>query len=190
MRPGIQQGQSTGAFGRWLTDYLKASRQYKDYQVYYDHGDRQAGANVVAIKGFLGDSVTNRNRLADVDVMIVAPNKSIRLLIEIEERPSSPKKILGDVLACIICSRFAVRLDEEQQYFDVTGDTELIVAGIVPSSGGRLMKIEQIILPRIGQLSGLSDGIRPSKVGLIFSDNIGSTIDRVEDIIKKMFPQK
>lgn len=188
MRSGIQHGQNTGDFGSWLTVYLRDSRRYRDYQVYYDHGNRTTVANVVAIKGFLGADVTNRNRLADVDVMIVAPNKSVRLLIEIEERPSSPKKILGDVLASILCNRFAIRLNGEQQYFSVTSDSELIVAGIVPSSGNRLLKIEQIILPRIRQLSGLSDGICPSNVGLVFSDNIDSTINRVKDMIRKMFP--
>ncbi|NUO78906.1 hypothetical protein HUU05_02435 [candidate division KSB1 bacterium] len=50
MKSESQQGQNTGAFGSWLTKYLKGSQSYKNYQVYYDHGDRTNHANVVAIK--------------------------------------------------------------------------------------------------------------------------------------------
>ncbi|MBC8235578.1 hypothetical protein H8E77_39025, partial [bacterium] len=118
MKP--KAGEQTGRFGCWLTQYLKGSPQYYKHLVYYDHGKRDSKPNVAAIKGFFGDEVSNKNRLADVDLMVAKPNKDIMLLVEIEERESSPKKILGDVLAILMCNRFAVKLNGEQHYFRIT----------------------------------------------------------------------
>lgn len=190
MRLPSKQGQNTGDFGLWLTNYIKNTPAYQEFQVYYDHGDSSTKeANVVAIKGFIGENVTNLNRLTDIDVMIVSPNGSVSLLIEIEERYSSPKKILGAVLAGLICNRFAVRLNGKQHNFSVVASTKLIVAGIVPSSGHRLNKIEKTILPRIKQLPGLGDGLNPGNIDLVFSENIQATIEKLRSIIKNLFPQ-
>ena len=92
MRLSSKQGQNTGDFGFWLTNYFKDTLAYQKFQIYYDHGDSTKEANVVATKGFIGENVTNLNRLTDIDVMIVSPRGSVSLLIEIEERYSSPKK--------------------------------------------------------------------------------------------------
>lgn len=189
MRLSSKQGQNTGDFGFWLTNYFKDTLAYQKFQIYYDHGDSTKETNVVATKGFIGENVTNLNRLTDIDVMIVSPRGSVSLLIEIEERYSSPKKILGDVLAGLICNRFAVRLNGKQHNFSVTASTKLIVAGIVPSSGHRLNKIEKTILPRIKQLPGLGDGLNPGNIDLVFSENIQATIEKLRSIIKNLFPQ-
>ena len=189
MRLSSKQGKNTGDFGLWLTNYFKDTLSYQKFQVYYDHGDSTKEANVVATKGFIGENVTNLNRLTDIDVMIVSPNGSVSLLIEIEERYASPKKILGDVLAGLICNRFAIRLNGKQHDFSVTASTKLIVAGIVPTSGIRLEKVERTMLPRIQQLSGLSDGLNPRNVEFIFSENIQTTIEKLQNIIKNFYPQ-
>jgi hypothetical protein len=183
-----RQGQNTGAFGKWLTAYLKDAAAFRDFEVYYDHGDTAVDANVVAVKGFCGTVVTNLNRLADVDVIVVAPNGNVCLLIEIEERPSSPKKYLGSMLATLICDRFAVRISGSQRYFTVSDKTSLIVAGVVPAAGHRLQKIEAVILPRIRQLGGLPGAIPPANVDFVFSETIQSTIEKLRTVIARLFP--
>ena len=82
-----KHGEQTGRFGCWLTQYIKGAPQYCNHLVYYDHGKRDYKSNVVAIKGFFGDEVRNKNRLADIDLIVAKPNKDIILLAEIEEKP-------------------------------------------------------------------------------------------------------
>ena len=91
-----KHGKSTGKFGSWLNDYLGSD---SFYTVYYDHGIKTDDPNVAAIKGFFGDQVNNKNRLADIDVMVANIDKEIILLIEIEESEMSPKKLLGDIFS-------------------------------------------------------------------------------------------
>ena len=182
-----KHGEQTGKFGLWLTNYLKP--RYCEYPVYYDHGDKNLEPNVAAIKGFFGDEVSNKNRLADVDLMVAKPNKDIMLLVEIEERESSPKKILGDVLAILMCNRFAVKLKGEQHYFNVTPKTELIVAGVVPNKGYRLKKINKIISPRLQLFKAPDDSINPQNVTFMFRENISSTIEALKKKMKELFPR-
>jgi len=96
------------------------------------------GSRVNAIKGFFGQKVDNRNRLADIDMLIALPDKVTRVLIEIEERACYPKKNLEDVLATLLRNHFAVLVQGHQELFEVSPSTKLIVAGVGPNSGKRL----------------------------------------------------
>ena len=104
------QGVPTADFGLWLTRYMHGTPRCESYQVVYDHGIATSQSNVAAVKGFLGSSVKNVNRLADVDMLVATASGEPVLLIEIEERHCSPKKFLGDILAVLMCDGFAVRL--------------------------------------------------------------------------------
>ena len=177
-----RQGIETAKFGRWLTKYLKNF----PYQVYYDHGDRQNDSNVFSIKGFYGDKVQNINRLADIDVLIASKNKEAKILIEIEERPISPKKLLGAILAILMCNRIAIGKRKKQEYFTVNDKTKLIVAGILPNSGNQIRRIYDVIKPRLDSFSGYSDGICPKNIHLIFEEDISSSINKLRDFIIKI----
>jgi hypothetical protein len=147
-----KQGAACRQFGCWLTQHLSENDKSKIWVKYYDHGDKTADCNVAAIKGFVGKEVCNGNRLADADVVLVR-NGFARLLIEIEERPCSPKKILGDVLAHLMCDQYAVvRVGQRgrQDYLKVgKKETRLIIAGVLPSTGVRLEKVNSVIGPLI-----------------------------------------
>jgi len=177
-----RQGIETAKFGRWLTEYLKDFR----YQVYYDHGDKRKYSNVFSIKGFYGVEVHNINRLTDIDVLIASKNNEIKILIEIEERKISPKKLLGDILAILMCNRIAIRKGKKQEYFTVNDKTKLIVAGILPNNGNRIRKICDVIKPRLDSFSGYSDGICPKNIHLIFEEDISSSINKLRDFIIKI----
>jgi len=183
----LKHGEHTGKFGCWLTHYLKGVPQYCEHLVYYDHGKRDSKPNVAAIKGFYGVSVKNENRLADVDLIIAKPNKDIILLVEIEEKPSSPKKILGDVLAILMCNHFAVKLKGKQHYFNITPETELIIAGVVPNKGHRLKQINEVIRPRLQQFTAPNDSINPKNIIFMFRENISCTIEALKEKIKTHF---
>jgi hypothetical protein len=173
----MHQGYQTGKFGCHLAQAIEASTALAGWRVFYDHGDPQRDHHVAAIKGFFGTGVANFNRLADIDVLVASPDNVVRLIIEIEERPSPPKKLLGDVLAIMLCNHAAVRVQHQQEIFGLTQDTRLIVAGIVGPGGNALKKITEIILPRLRELHGLADGISPTKIGFVFTPEIVNTLE-------------
>lgn len=183
-----KQGVETGAFGKWLTEYMRGIPKYANHQVYYDHGDTSVETNVAVPKGIFGKEATNLTRLADVDVMIVGPGNDIVVLFEIEERKVSPKEILGNTFACLISNKFAVKLKEGQRYFSIAPTTRLIVAGTVPDDGVRLKKIAETIQPRIIAFGGLPDAISPSNVTLHFAANLADTIAFLKNLVLKEFP--
>ncbi|HLE15655.1 MAG TPA: hypothetical protein VI776_12985 [Anaerolineales bacterium] len=176
----IRAGARTGVFGEWLTNYLQGITKYQDYLVYYDHGDPTAHSNVVAIKGLYGEEVSLINQLAQVDVLVAKPNQEILTIAEVEEAPSSPKKILGDTFTLLMCNRFSVHLLGKHQYFRITPETRLIIAGTMVIRGSKPEQLEKIILPRMKSFSVPHDAVDPKNVSFIFRGTIKETISELE----------
>jgi hypothetical protein len=180
-----KHGVETGKFGWWLSRYLEETPGYQSYCVYYDHGDRLLDPNVVAVQGFSGDIVTNKNRLADVDIIVVKPGGEIAILIEIEESSTTPKKLVGDVFTVLMCNRFAVRDGEGQRCFDVTPETRLIVAG-VGSSDRQMKKVREVIAPRLEQFEAPAGGIRLRDVHLIIEEDLPTVLDKLAESVREL----
>jgi len=151
-----EKGIETGRFGRWLYDYCKSHDL--PYDVYYDHGDKATDPNVAVPKGFYGESVSNLNRLADVDIITVSKDGKAILLIEIEERPASPKKVLGNILAIMMCNKFAVKVKRKQKYYQVNKYTHLFFGCLYKEKGFGKEKIENL-RKRIKDIDGFPEGI-------------------------------
>lgn len=176
-------GKKTGQFGRWLTDSLVDNPKYR---VYYDHGDPRKFDNVAVIKSFIGEEVTNSNRLADVDVMVYNPDHEILLLIEIEESPLSPKTLFGDIFTNLFSTRFAVRDGGEQKYFSVTPQTRLIIAGFIPRINEENKdKIEEI-QARLREFSFPENTILLENVDLVIDDNLETCIQNLKDKVNEI----
>lgn len=169
-------GEKTGQFGLWLTEYIHENHPNQGYQVYYDHGDSGKHDNVAVIKGFLGDTVTSKNKLADVDVMVANQNHEVLLLIEIEESPLSPKTLLGDVFASILSTKFAVNVGGKQIYFSVTKQTKLLVAGYVPRKTRKKSKLMIDIRSRLEDFSAPNDSILMDQVDFIIGEDLESSL--------------
>lgn len=182
-----KNGGHTGEFGLWLTQYLKASDHFQNLIVFYDHGNPDEYPNVVAVKGFYGQQVANRNRLADVDVLVANQDYEILLLIEIEESKMPPKTILGDVFSILFCNRVAVKIDDGQQYFSIGPETQLFVAGIVPGRGGGREKIEEVIRPRLRQIRVPEDAIQVKNIDFVYGDDISETLCKLKCRMKTIF---
>ncbi len=169
-------GEKTGHFGLWLTEYIRDNHPTQGYQVYYDHGDSGLHDNVVVIKGFLGDTVTNKNKLADVDVMVANQDYEILMLIEIEESSLSPKTLLGDVFASIFSTKFAVNVSGRQTYFSVTKQTKLLVAGCVPQKTRNKSNLMIDIRSRLEDFSGPDDSISMDQVDFVIGEDLESCL--------------
>lgn len=180
-----QHGEKTGDLGERLVRHFKGS----GFEVFFDHGDKtRFKENVFAIKAFCGDEVTNENRLSDVDVAIVKGDEVV-VLAEIEEQASSPKKILGDVMAVFLSNQVAVRKEGEQSYFKLTHDTKFFIVGTAPGKGSRLKKIKHIE-KQLQALPKLSNSIDPGNIRLIVDEELTNAISEFEARInlKKLSP--
>ena len=178
-------GKWTKEFGSWLAQYLVTSNLYS---VYYDHGDKPKNPSVVAVKGFFGDEVRNGNRLADVDVLVASNNDAI-LLVEIEESEMPPKKLLGDIFAVAMCNRFAVRINSDNRYFDISSKTHLIVAGLVPNQDGEHNKITDIIMPRLQNFVLPTNAIQINRIKIVTGKDISETLERLKAETKSLFSE-
>jgi hypothetical protein len=182
----VKHGVATGEFGRWLAQEVSRSSQCQGYLVYYGHGQQSEDPRVAEIKGFYGKRVTNENRLADVDAIIAKPDGELLAVVEIEERHVAPKKLLADVFAISMCNRFAVREGRGQRYFDVTPETELIVAGVVSAGGRGLEKVRKVIEPRLKWFEGPEDGIRLERVTLVVERELALAIEGLKERIRRL----
>lgn len=182
----MRQGIETGKFGSRLRELLESQPNSGAWHVYYDHGDKSSDPHVAAIKGSFGGDLSNSTRLSDLDILIGSSDKKAQFLIEIEERSCSPKKILGDLFAALLCDRFDVKTKEGRVRFEATPETRLIVCGIQPAHGKRIKKINDTITPRLHALSSTPNGILPQNIALIFTKSINETLNLVKDEIARV----
>lgn len=169
-----QQGVATARFGEDLVG------EFGDrYVVYYDHGDPHKNVNVAACKGFYGipgEGVHNVNRLADVDVLIAEDSGRALVLIEIEEQPSSPKKIIGEIFALAMSNHVAVGRGE-QDYFAIGPHTRVVIAGVLPEKGASREKIETIIAARLASFHRPEHELSLRNVRLVFRESLEAALE-------------
>ena len=170
-----QQGVATARFGEDLV------KEFGDqYVVYYDHGAPDKSDKVAACKAFYGtpgEGVHNVNRLADVDALVGDTDGRALVLIEIEERPSSPKKIVGDIFALAMSNYVAVGRCA-QEHFVIGAHTQVIIAGVVTGKGASREKIETVIAARLSSFHRGKRELSLDKVCLVFRESLEDALDR------------
>lgn len=174
-------GKDTGTFGEWLDDQMNTVYKDLGYSVFYDHGDRSKYPNVVAVKGFYGDIVSNFNRMADIDVLVVNKEDEVVLLIEIEENGMSPKKLIGDIFTILMCNTIAVKKARKQKCFRVTSKSKLIIAGVVPSGANE--KIKKVIEPQLYKFQRSGETLQTNNVKIVYGKSIMGTLDNLKSEI-------
>ena len=169
-----QQGVATARFGEDLVE------EFGDpYVVYYDHGDPDKSDNVAACKAFYGtpgEGVHNVNRLADIDALIADASGRALVLIEIEERPSSPKKIVGDVFALAMSNHVAVGRGD-QAYFTIAAHTQVIIAGVLLEEGASREKVDTVIKARLSSFQREAYELSLRNVRLVFRESLEAVLE-------------
>ena len=180
-------GKETGTFGEWLDVQMNTVYKNLEYSVFYDHGDRAKNSNVVAIKGFFSSSnnVLNVNRLANIDVLVVNKEDEVILLIEIEEKGMSPKKLIGDIFTILMCNRIAVKKGSKQKYFVVSSKSKLIIAGVVPSGANE--KIKTVIEPQLKKFHRSGETLQVNNIQIVYGNSIMETLDNLKNEMKTLF---
>lgn len=163
-----KQGIETGRFGKWLYEYCE--REQLPVQVYYDHGDKEKDPHVGATQGFYGEKPSNLTNLVEVDIIIGSDNDEVLLLIEIEEHSVSPKKILGEALAIMMCNGFAVKVEGTHKIFYPSKNTDLYIACWFNPRGKGKEKISNLN-QRFKEIEGFKDGILNEKIMFIMEDD-------------------
>jgi len=155
-----------GEFTAILGERLK--KRLEGYEVYYDHG----GGNS-RIPVYFGD-YSRMNILSFVDI-VVLKDDGVKVICEIEETASTPKKVLGDLVSILIGEK--IRCDRT----DYQLSSPAIIIGLRAKEKG--VKSYQIsgILDRISRVFGLD----LERVTLIFSEEPERLIDNVEKSILK-----
>jgi hypothetical protein len=170
-----QQGIATAQFGKALT------QKFGDrYVVYYDHGDPNESDNVAACKAFHGtpgEGVHNVNRLADVDVLVADSSGRALILMEVEERPSSPKKIVGDIFALAMSNHVAVGRGDHE-YFTIGPHTHIFIAGVLSEKGVSREKVETLITARLSSFHRGKRELSLDNVRLVFRISLEDALDR------------
>jgi len=183
----MHDGEQTGKFGEWLTAYLNQSTKRQGYTVYFDHGDK-SWPNVGVIYGFYGDHLSRRNQLTQADVILVDQAGDIIFLIEIEERQSPPKKIIGDVFAVFMCNHFAVRHHNNQLVFRLTPETKFVFAGWASRKGSKVDQLQAVIVNRLQQFVVPHDSLNPQNIEFILEENLSSAIEKLGQRIVELLP--
>jgi hypothetical protein len=178
-------GKRTGQFGRWLTEYIRSEHPNKNYTVYYDHGDPEKHDKVAAIKGFMGEEVKNENRLTDVDVMVADEDRGIKLLIEIEESPISPKTLLADFFASLFSTKFAVKVGDENIYFSKTPGTHLIVTSYNPSDKKRKIFMNKV-QKTLREFQSAESDIKPGNVELVIESDLECCLEKLQQRVREI----
>ena len=121
-------GKLTSEAGRTLSDML----QHQGYDVLFDHGGKinEGRYKVGKINGWYGNEYNASSQLAQLDIAVVEKESHRALaLIEIEESPSVPKVIIGDIFATLLCDHIAFERQRELEVGEFTGLLVLIRAG-------------------------------------------------------------
>ncbi|RLI81076.1 hypothetical protein DRP07_08060, partial [Archaeoglobales archaeon] len=87
-----------GRYTRILGERLKERLEKEGYDVFYDHGD-QKHRIVAYFKDY-----SRKYFLSFVDIAIVK-GEEVKVLCEIEETSSNPKKILGDLVSILLAEK-------------------------------------------------------------------------------------
>ena len=181
-----QQGVATTRFGEELV------KEFGDqYVVYCDHGDPDKSENVAACKAFYGtpgEGVHNANRLADIDALIADSDGRALVLIEIEERPSSPKKIVGDIFALAMSNHVAVGRGD-QACFTIGAHTQVIIAGVLPEKGAGREKVDTVIKARLSSFHREEYELSFDNVRLVFRELLNVALKDAFSSVEAALPE-
>jgi hypothetical protein len=118
-------GQQTAQVARTLMQRL----QPLGFDVLLGHGQRETDLEYLGeIVSWFSDEYKRNTRLAFLDIAVVSriTDKAL-VLVEVEERPASPKKILADVLATLIGDHISFTRHSQRRDLKVGSWTKLVV---------------------------------------------------------------
>lgn len=157
----------SGKFTAILGERLKKSLE--NYEVYYDHGDTSSRIPV-----YYGE-YSRRNILSFVDIVVVKGD-DVKIICEIEETTSTPKKVIGDLVSILLGEK--IRCDDRELPIS---SPHVIIGLNVKEKGVKRFQISRMI-------ERFSDFFKvdPEKIILIYSNDLNELIKNVEKAIAEI----
>gem|GEM_PF-6275567 len=148
---GDSMGEANGPYTRQLGDNLRAkiTDQFQNrFIVYNDHKLVNPDTIIAHV-----DDVCNDNNLAELDIAIVSNQngqRSLAIVLEIEEHKHTPKRILGDMTAIMMSDWVTIKNDR------LPLENVDIIIGVITKKGGVTDKKAKKIVAKLE--SNLSEG--------------------------------
>lgn len=171
----MDHGKYTGELG------LKLYHKYKDsnYEVFYDHG-KKGDPNHCKPSAYFGE-YSNSTKLSEVDIVIVDnATQSVKLLIEVEESGSSPKKTIGIITNLLIAERIRIMKDD----YPLDDVSLLFAVGIKTDKGGKAKQID-LICERLRRIND-ECGLKNLNLTTIIDTNLERLNERVESTVEEL----
>jgi hypothetical protein len=158
-----------GKYTQILGERLKERLEKDGYEIFYDHGDLKH-----RIVAYFKD-YSRRYFLSFVDIVVIR-NEEVKVLCEIEETSSNPKKVLGDLLSILLA--------EKLRYGGVEYNviSPYIVLGLYAKEKGIKLYQTESILNRFCEIFD----INRERIRIIFAENLDRMIDSVEKTILEL----
>jgi len=172
-------GSETRKLGKWL--YEHCANHGLPFDVYYHHGYKGKDPHVASPQGFYGGKASTLTNLAIVDVVVGTNDGKAKLIVEIEEHSASPKKVIGNILAIMMCNAFKAC----GRNYHVNEDTSLILACWFTEKGRGREKAEHLF-NRIKEWGGFRGGVAIRNVHLILENNLSDLIARTKDTVLEL----
>jgi len=173
-RGARMHGKMTVEVGRSLAKAFEEDGKLGGLGVFYDHDCSGSVQPTV----YMGRRYGSDAALSGLDI-VVASDRHVTVAVEIEERPSRPKVIVGDIFAVALADSLMIR---GQRYS--LRDVELIVAVVTSEKGKRadkLVRLERHVNKYIRVLrdSGRSRSIRAVRIVPTSPDDLVRRVDRL-----------
>jgi|GEM_PF-1025465 hypothetical protein len=158
-----------GKYTQILGERLKERLEKDGYEVFYDHGD-QKHRIVAYFKDY-----SRRYFLSFIDIAVVR-NEEVKVLCEIEETSSNPKKVLGDLISILLAEKLRYG---SLEYYVIS---PYVVLGLYAKEKGVKRYQTENILNRFCEIFGVDRG----KIVVIFAEDLDWLIDLVEKTVLEL----
>jgi hypothetical protein len=155
-----------GKYTRIIGERLKEKLEKDCYEVFYDHGDLEH-----RIVAYFKD-YSRRYILSFVDIVVVKGDE-VKILCEIEETSSNPKKVLGNLVSILLA--------EQLRYgrLDYSISSPYIILGLYAKEKGVKRYQAENILNRFSEVFTVDQ----ERIKLIFAEGFEELVDSVEKTV-------
>jgi hypothetical protein len=152
-------------------------------EIRYDHGDAAQSPSVCQPTAYMGRRYGSDATLSGVDIVLIKDGKVV-LAVEVEEKQTRPKIILGDIFSLILAEGIHITKEghpTEKQSYPID-DAVIIIAVVTPEKGKKAEKYKR--LERcVGESVNALSRAGKRKVRIVPSSE-GDLVRRIERLIR------
>jgi hypothetical protein len=173
-----------------LVTWLKGNPWKSDLRVRYD-GSKSSPYTPDAehCSLYIGEKKQDKGRrtqIAQVDILVEGPNKTVELLVEIEP-DHSPKKVLGDVLPVLLAENFTPSKLYGAENQRLIKQAVFLFVTVVPDKGGSQKRTQLDQLERAIHSRMDFSKLPMRTVRFCVGDSEASALNRFKEVVQEEF---